>query len=176
MKPLFRFLAACACLLALLAVAIWHLGGQQMDFVAETTIRATSVAEVMEHLEKPELVEQWAWKLNDLEQADPSDTAIGAKATSRFEDAQGLVEVEHQFLYATDHSLTVRSSNEHFDVRSIWQVEQRDSDVFVRQLLAGTHKGLGRLTALFNKRQQQETMERDLSRLKSLIETGEVSD
>ena len=60
MKPFLRFLAAIVFLLLIAAGVIYHLGGKQMEFKAETTIQSTTVKNVMDHLSKPELVEKWA--------------------------------------------------------------------------------------------------------------------
>ena len=174
MKPFYRFLAATLCLLILAAVLVWHWGGKQMAFVAETRIEGTTVEDVMNHLSQPDLVEQWAWQLVEMTPDDESDTTIGATATAKLEDSEGFVEMENQFLFASDNALTVRTSTDHFEVFSTWQVNELNRDVVVRQLMLGTHKGIGRFSALFNRREQQAMMERDLRRLKRFIETGDI--
>ncbi len=82
--------------------------------------------------------------------------------------------MQSQFLYGSDNTLTVRTSNEHSETVTTWQAFQQGRDVVVRQLTLGTHKGLGRFEGLFNKQRTQATMDKDLGRLKSFVETGEI--
>ena len=182
MKPFLRFLAAIVFLLLIAAGVIYHLGGKQMEFKAETTIQSTTVKNVMDHLSKPELVEKWAAGLEALEPGSKGEPKI-AKSDSRsgdtqaiatFKDDAGEVEMTNQRLFASDDSLTVRTTNEHSDTFSTWQMEQQGDDVVVRQLMLGVHKGLGRFEGLFRKQEAQATMQSDLDRLKSFIETGKL--
>lgn len=143
-----------------------------MEYKAEVTIQDTSVQNVMDHLSKPELVEKWAVDLVKLEPDENSQDA----ANLTMESENGTVQMENRFLYASDDSLTVRTIDRHFDVFSIWRLSEQNGDVVLRQLMLGTHRGFGRFTSLFNREMQETTMQKDLDRLKSFIETGEVAE
>ena len=159
-----------------------------MEFKADTIIKDTTVDVVMKHLTDPELAQQWIYGLEDLETVDeetePPKSIVetinqpdsGEEATATFVDKSGAVEMTNECLFASDDTLTTRTSNQYSDNFSTWQLAQQGEDVQVRQLMLGTHKGLGRFEGVFRKEDTQELIEIDLQRLKSFIETGKIPD
>ena len=173
MKFFLRLLAAGLFLLILVTAVIFHRGGRQLEYKAETLIHNTSLKNVMDHLSQPDLVKLWAEGVVEIRPQEDLEAEIGARGTLTVMDPDGSArQLQNQVLAASDTSLTVITSGKEFEACSIWKLIPRGNDVQVRQLMLGTYKGFSRLEAPFYRDSVEQQMQSDLQRLASLIELG----
>ena len=175
MNPFFRALVALLALSAVVAGAIFYLGGKQIEYVAEIRIDGTA-EEVMEHLTNPELSAEWAVGFEDMDKrSDEQGNVNEAEISVQLDGEEPEMVAQLVTMVAdSDTSLSVNHKSREFDAVSAWQIVPQNRGVRLRQLLLANHKGMGRMTALFNRGVVEQQLQQDLTRLKSLIETGKV--
>lgn len=164
-------------------IALWALGGAEMEFVATRKIKASS-QDVFQTLTDPDLVVKWVTGVTKIEDVGTvKDGRVGAKARVTIEiDGTTIVVNDEVTKYQKNREVELEMISESFDSKNHFLLtpnfeRKDDGDVTeVTQTYRVRFSGLTRVFAPFMKGAIEKQIKSDLNRLKQLVETGNIDD
>ena len=162
-------------------IALWAMGGTEMEFVATQKIKASS-QDVFQTLTDPDLVIKWVTGVTKIEDVGTvKDGRVGAKARVTIEiDGTTIVVDDEVTKYQKNREVELEMISESFDSKNRFLLtpnfeRKEDGDVTeVAQTYRVKFSGLTRVFAPFMKGAIEKQIKSDLKRLKQLVETGKI--
>ena len=157
------------------AVALWMIGGKQVEY--STALRIDASPEVVFlYLTEPDHLKDWVSGLSEVEALEPNAGVNGdprRRKTSRVATINGeRTHFEDEVLrYEQDQVLSVKSTSATLILTWIFQLEPRESQTHLSYRVKKANSGLGRFIAPMRKDSIQSQIDEDIRRLKALIET-----
>ncbi len=127
---------------------------------------------MFKYLTEPELVKKWVGGVIDIRPISGRRNEVGAKSEIVVEENGSRLVMEDEVLRSTQNeSLTVKLDSRMFDVRSVYSLQNTNGSTHLQYKMLATHKGIFRLMAPFISGQIRDKLNRDVQRLKKVIET-----
>ena len=162
-------------------VALWAMGGSEIEFVTKLKIKAPE-REVFEVLIDGDLVKKWVTGVTDVEEVgDVKGSQIGAQSKVTIEAEGNKFILENEVVkFQKNREFELKMDSEVFKSTNHFMLapnfdNPEDGDVTeVTQTYRVKFTGITRIFVPFMKSTMEQQIKSDLGKLKQLVETGKV--
>jgi uncharacterized protein YndB with AHSA1/START domain len=171
MKRLIYALLTIIVVVVLASGILWFLGGQEFPVDAEITVKAPP-EKVFAYLTEPEKLKLWITGFADSKPLDNGGLRVGAKAIEIIREENG--HTTEFFSEVTkleiNRQIELEMTSDFLDTKIAYSLEKNGEETVIRHQFRGYFKGFLRVMAPFAQGFAKETINKDLNKLKELVE------
>lgn len=164
---------------AVIGVAgLWLAGGKKSEYSAAIQIDSEP-QRVFLFLVEPDKLKSWVNGLTHVERLELVKDENGRprrSITARVISTNGQEKRfdDEVIRYEQDKSVTVQSSNTNQVITSIFQLEPRGNETYLKYRVTVVYRGIGRFFAPLRDESMQGQMDQDIGALKNLVESRQL--
>ena len=169
MSPFAKFCMFALVAIAVVAGALWFVGGKKQAYSTEFTLNATP-QEVFVFLSKPKYLKQWVSGLQEMDLIEPSEGGKPQYEIVVFDRGRKLKLRQEVTRYVQDSMIVLQIRNPSMVSTSIFQLEKIGEKTKVSYKVREEGKGFSRIARPLQKNTTEERIREESRELKRVVE------